>query len=186
MLMGVGCSFLVCLSIFLFDLLVECLVAFTNWWLKDVAFCWGVLVCFWLNVTVVLGCEGGCLLLRLLISVHRLWLFPLLDSISSSLAFHMFNLYSLICEVMLSFSCLSVGSERFLARSMFLFLISLLMCVGRGGVGSLRLPLGMWCLSARSMALVKCLFARWVLFGKVVLARISSISFLNLFQSALL
>lgn len=30
MLMGVGCRFLVCLSIFLFDLLVVCLVEFTN------------------------------------------------------------------------------------------------------------------------------------------------------------
>ena len=41
--MGSQCSFFVCLSTFLFVLLVACFTVFTNCLLKAVAFCMGVL-----------------------------------------------------------------------------------------------------------------------------------------------
>ena len=41
--MGSQCSFFVCLSTFLFVLLVACFTVFTNCLLKAIAFCMGVL-----------------------------------------------------------------------------------------------------------------------------------------------
>ena len=43
MRMGSQCSFFVCLLIFLFVLLVACFTVFTNYLLKAVAFCMGIL-----------------------------------------------------------------------------------------------------------------------------------------------
>src|SRR6478609_4360494 len=62
MKMGSQCSFFVCLSTFLFVLLVACFTVFTNCLLKAVAFCIGVLAGVLLNKMFLLVCSGDFLL----------------------------------------------------------------------------------------------------------------------------
>jgi len=57
------------------------------------------------------------------------------------------------------------GSAGFVARSMFLSFMMSVICLGSGWFNFLSLPLGMWCLSARSMRLVRSLFAECTLSG---------------------
>src|SRR2546426_5399374 len=51
----------VCLSIFLFELLVECLTVFTNCLLNAVAFCWGVMAGLLSKAMIVFCCVVGFL-----------------------------------------------------------------------------------------------------------------------------
>src|SRR6476469_8201506 len=65
MRMGLQCSFFVCLSTFLFVLLVACFTVFTNCLLKAVAFCMGVLAGLLSKYMFLLVCSGDFLLLSL-------------------------------------------------------------------------------------------------------------------------
>ena len=74
------------------------------------------------------------------------------------------------------------GSRWLLIRNMFRAFIKSVMCSGSGWFIFLILPLGMWCLSARSMRFVRHLFAECTLSGVGTSWSLSSISSVNLLQ----
>src|SRR6476619_7283059 len=75
MRMGSQCSFFVCLSTFLFVLLVACFTVFMNCLLKAVAFCMGVLAGLLLKYMFLLVCSGDFLLLSLFSVFQEVWVF---------------------------------------------------------------------------------------------------------------
>src|SRR3989442_1034346 len=89
--------------------------------------------------------------------------FFLWSPIWSNFSFHCSSLCFTICFVISLFSCGISGSMGFVLRSMFLSFIAFLMSSGRDWLNFFILPLGMWCLSATSMKLVRSLFAKCTL-----------------------
>ena len=78
------------------------------------------------------------------------------------------------------------GSAGFVARSLFLSFMMSVMCLGSGWFTFLSLPLGMQCLSARRMRLVRSLFAECTLSRVEVPWSEVSISAVQSFQLAFL
>ena len=81
--------------------------------------------------------------------------------------------------LMSSFSCFRFGSVDFVLHRLFLVLMRSLIDAGSIEFRVFTCPLGMWCLSAVSMRLVRSLFEVCTLSGGVVFERACSISSLK-------
>lgn len=148
---GEACRDFVCLSMMRFPFLVLCLTVLTNWLLKALAFCCGVVAGLLLNEIIVFGCSWVVLFLRLLIVFQSVYEFFLWSPMWSSFSFHCLVLCVEIAAVILSLRVLMSGFVGVLALSIFLSFIRIWMFSGSGFVISLIRPFGMYRLSARRM-----------------------------------
>ena len=79
--------------VFLFSLFVEYLHGFTNWWLKFVAICFGVVFVLWLKVIDLFDCVVVFFAVSLLIVFHSMCVFVLWSHDFASLSFRSFVLF---------------------------------------------------------------------------------------------
>jgi len=102
---------------------------------------------------------------RLLIVVHSLLVFDLCDPVDSRCSFHISVRWFWMALLISRFRVGRLGSLGFDFRVWFLLLMRVRMWSGNGLCFWFILPLGMWCLSARSMAFVRIWFDLWGWFG---------------------
>ena len=156
---GVEGSFSVCLSIDLLLRWVLCWITLVNCLLNMFAFCWLVTAILLLKVIVVFGFVFGFLFDRSANVFQSLCEFVLWSQLSSRCCCQR---SILCCSIALSISVLRAGSDGsvgFCCLVVFLRVILSLMCCGKSLCLEWSFPLGMWCLSALSMMLVRILLA---------------------------